>query len=152
MLKTIIRTVVVIGALSSNSIYAQSSQSSAPQIWGDPGGFTGRDCETSMMLLDFIAIADRDAVVKDQAIIVIARLGNGESSRTLIRARLKQVADYLNRRVVREKIVTGEGERIRGLGQLEFYVSGKLHTVIKIKRNRDLVKGCAEVNANLIAN
>ena len=144
MLKTIIRTVVVLCALSSNSSYTQSSQSSAPQIWGDPGGFAGRDCETSMMLLDFVAIADRDAAVKDQVIIVITRPGIGESSRTLMRARLKQVADYLNRRVDRERIVTAEGGRIRGLGQLEFYVGGKLHTVIKLKRNRDLVRGCAE--------
>ena len=139
--KVILILLVFAALVVSHSSYAQSGQSSAPQIWGNPDGFTGHDCETSMMLLDFVATADRDAG-KDQVVIIIGRLGSGESSRTLIRRRLRQVSDYLNRKVPKEKIIAAEGPRIRGLGQLEFYVGGKLHTVIKIKRNRDLVKGC----------
>ena len=94
-----------------------------------------------MARLDFIAIAAEESG-KDQTIIIIARLGSGESSRTLAGGRLRQVADYLNRRVSGDRMITAEGERVRGLGQLEFYVTGKLHSVFKVRRNRDLVKGC----------
>ena len=111
------------------------------RTWGDPDGFTGRDCETTMMLLDFVAIADR-AGAKDQSIIIVARRGRGETSRTLVARRLKQVSDYMTRRVSRDKIVATEGGPLNGLAQLEFYVAGRLHTVIKIKRNRDIVAGC----------
>jgi hypothetical protein len=40
------------------------------------------------------------------------------------------------------RIITAEGERVRGLGQLEFYVGGKLHSIFKVRRNKDLVAGC----------
>ena len=112
-----------------------------PQIYGGPDGLTGTDCEGVMMRLDFIAIAAEEAG-KDQTVIIIARLGVGETSRKLAGSRLRQVADYLNRRIPGERIITAEGERIRGLGQLEFYVGGKLHSVFKVRRNRDLVAGC----------
>ncbi len=119
--------------------HAQTTRN--PQIYGEPDGLTGVDCEGIMTRLDLIAIA-ADEAGKDQTIIIIARLGSGESSRHLIRGRLRQVADYLNRRVSRDRIITAEGERVRGPGQLEFYVGGKLHSVFKLKRNRNLVKGC----------
>ena len=146
MLRNKLVFAVIAGVLAGTAICGQSGKS-AVQRWGDPDGFTGRDCETSMALLDFVAIAHGDAADEDKVIVVIARPGTGETSRSLMRARLKQVADYLKRRVSRDRIVTAEGERIRGLAQIEFYVSGKLHTVIKVKRNHDLVRGCAEVNS-----
>ena len=96
-----------------------------------------------MMRLDFVAVAAQEAG-KDQTVIIIARLGSGESSRGLSRSRLKQVADYLNRRLARERIIPVEGVRVKGLGQLEFYVGGKLNIVFKVRRNRDLVRGCGE--------
>lgn len=96
-----------------------------------------------MTHLDFVAIAAQEAG-KDQTVIVIARLGSGESARSLSRGRLKQVTDYLNRRLARERIIPAEGVRVKGLGQLEFYVGGKLNTVFKFRRNRDLVRGCGE--------
>ena len=130
--------------ISSTPIYAQSGRSLTPQIYGEPDGLTGADCEGIMMRLDFVAIAAEEAG-KDQTIIIIARFGSGESVRSLNRRRLRQVADYLNRRVSSDRIITAEGERVRGLGQLEFYVGGKLNIIFKVKRHRDLVKGCAEV-------
>jgi hypothetical protein len=42
----------------------------------------------------------------------------------------------------RDRIVIAEGERVRRLGQLEFYVAGKPQIVFKVTRNSDLVKGC----------
>ena len=112
-----------------------------PQIYGEPDGLTGADCEGVMMRLDFIAVAVEEAG-KDQTLIIIARLGAGETSRRLVGSRLRQVADYLKRRIPRDRIVTAEGVRVRGLGQLEFYVGGKLHSIFRVRRNRDLVAGC----------
>ena len=119
--------------------HVQAAQN--PQTYGEPGGLTGADCEGVMMRLDFIAAAAEDSG-DDQTIIIIGRLGAGETSRRLVGRRLRQVADYLNRRVPRDRIVTAEGERVRGRGDLEFYVGGKLHSIFKVKRNRDLVAGC----------
>jgi hypothetical protein len=51
--------------------------SSTPKIYGEPDGITGTDCETTMVRLDFIAIA-ADQPPKNQPIIIIARLGRGE--------------------------------------------------------------------------
>ena len=120
---------------------AHGRAAQSPQIYGGPDGLTGADCEGVMMRLDFIAIAAEESG-KDQTVIIIARLGTGETSRKLVGSRLRQVADYLNRRIPKERIITAEGERVRGLGQLEFYVGGKLHSIFKVQRNRDLVAGC----------
>jgi hypothetical protein len=122
--------------------FAQTQQIETARVWGDPGGLSGHNCETTMAMLDNLAIDDQESGDKSRAIIVIARPGRGEVSRTLIRRRLSQVAEYLNRRVSKEKIITAEGDRVAGLGLIEFYVGGKLHTVFKMKRNRDLIKGC----------
>ena len=127
--------------LSSGLAVSQNPKTSTTRSWGDTDGFTGRDCETTMGLLDFVTIADRDGA-KDQSIIVVARRGRGETSRTLNSRRLKQVSDYMARRVSRDKLVMTEGSPTSGLAQLEFYVAGRLHTIIKIKRNHDLVTGC----------
>jgi len=96
------------------------------------------------MLLDFVVVADREGD-KNQSIIIVARRGRGERSNTLIKRRLRQVSDYLARKVPKAKIIATQGAPLNGLGRLEFYVAGRLHTVIKIKRNRDLVTGCPPV-------
>jgi hypothetical protein len=138
-LKVRLATLFLVICASVFVAHGQAPQS--PQIYGGPDGLTGADCEGVMMRLDFIAIA-AEAAGKDQPVIIIARLGTGETSRKLGGSRLRQVADYLNRRIPKERVITAEGERVRGLGQLEFYVGGKLHSIFKVKRNRDLVAGC----------
>ena len=136
-----VRLAAILLIISAPTLVAHAQTAQTPQIYGEPDGLTGADCEGIMMRLDFIAIAAEESG-KDQTIIIIAHLGNGESSRALAGGRLRQVADYLNRLVSRDRIITAEGDRVRGLGHLEFYVGGKLHSVFKIRRNRDLVKGC----------
>ena len=134
---------IILLVISGPVFVARGQTAHNPQIYGAPDGLTGADCEGTMMRLDFIAIAAEESG-RDQTIIIIARLGTGETSRKLVGGRLRQVFDYLNRRISGERIITAEGERVRGLGQLEFYVGGKLHSVFKVKRNRDLVAGCGD--------
>ena len=141
MVKTILLLIASGIIISSHPRYELRAQASQPEIYGAPDGLTGNDCEGIMTRLDFIAI-DVDKAGKDQTIIIIARPGAGEGSRSLGRVRLKQTADYLSRRLERWRIVTAEGSRVNGLAQLDFYVGGKLHSVFKIRRNKDLVRGC----------
>jgi hypothetical protein len=77
-------------------------------------------------------------------IIIIARLGTKETSRKLNRERMQLLADYLGntRGVPKGRIVLAEGERVRGLGRVEIYLSGRLFTVFTINRNKDLARGC----------
>ena len=128
----------------SGFAYAQDRQSSEPRVFGEPDGMSGVECDSIKMYLDFVHIAAMEAG-EDRAIIIIARLGSGERSHSLNRRRLNAPSSYLvnNRGFPKARVVAAEGERVRSLGQVEFYVGGRLHTVFKVKRNRDLVKGCS---------
>ncbi|MBA3242465.1 MAG: hypothetical protein H0T60_14645 [Acidobacteria bacterium] len=71
-------------------------------------------------------------------LIIIARLGEGERVNGLNRSRLKDVEDYLKRDET-IKYVTAEGNRVKGSGQVELYVGGKLRAAIPIKKNDESV-------------
>ena len=84
------------------------------------------------------------SINEGEGVILIARLGNGESSRSLSRRRLQIVRDYLpvnpglNRQPISdENIVTAYGERVRGKGRIEAYVRGRLFMVFVFMRNKN---------------
>lgn len=100
-------------------------------------------CEENIALLS----ASHQAAGKDGLIIAIARLGNGEHRRELNRRRLHNVRVYLTEfdwQRASETVITGEGERVKGVGRVELYVGGKLVAVLGIKRNGDLLVGSCE--------
>ena len=80
----------------------------------------------------------------DELIIVVARLGDGETRPGLNRRRLHNVRAFWTefmsgeQRRKPETIILAEGERVAGHGRLEFYVGGKLVSVIKAHRNSDV--------------
>ena len=120
----------------SYHVSAQNKQISEPYV------VTGVDCndeEHVKSLLDHAAITAGG----DKTIIIIARLGSGEGSRHLIRRRLYAPVNYLVgiRGVSESRIVTAEGERVRGLGHVEIYVGGNLLITFKMKRGRDFGQG-----------
>ena len=80
------------------------------------------NCEDFQAQLD-IAIIEWQKV-KDSRLILIARLGNGETNRKLNRQRLFYVEDYLKKKDV--EYVFAEGDRVKGLGRMEVYVAGHL--------------------------
>lgn len=87
-------------------------------------------CESFLAYLD-------DSIIRWQAskgtvLIVIARSGSGEA-KNLAGFRLKPVSDYLAEHKV--KFVAGEGSSVTGSGRIEFYVGGKLLTVIPVRKN-----------------
>jgi hypothetical protein len=84
----------------------------------------------------------------DESIIVIARLGDGDTRSNLNRRRLHNVrvywAEYPESKDYRRKPETihlAEGERTKGYGHLEFYVGGKLVYVMKVAPDADLFIG-----------
>ena len=103
--------------------------------------FDGTHCETTKAELDLIA----EQAGQEGLIIIISHLGTKEVSRTLNRRRMHIVADYLHmtRSIAANRIVTAEGERVRGLGRVEIYVKGRLFTVFTINHNKDLARGCS---------
>lgn len=96
-------------------------------------------CEVANIYTDMAAHLAQTA--ERTYLIVVARLGNGEKSRSLNASRLKHVRNFLinNRGIT--KIVTAEGERAKGYGRLEFYVGGKLLFTLPVRRNKNIDLG-----------
>ena len=76
-------------------------------------------------------------------IIAIARLGDGEDRRELNRRRLHNVRVFLANSGKRspDTVVVAQGERVKGYGQVELYVGGRLFDVIAVGTNGDLLVG-----------
>ena len=95
----------------------------------------GANNETTKAELDLLA----EKAGQDKLIILIARLGKSEFSRTLSQQRLRTVRDYLRftRAVSEDRLVTAEGERVSDVGRVEAYVDGKLFMVFRLRRNKN---------------
>jgi hypothetical protein len=119
---------------------AQNGQSAKPIVIGRNEGVDGRNCDTTKANFDLIAHTAGD----EETIIAIGRLGRGESSRELVRRRLRNLQEfiYFTRGISKERVVTAEGNRVDGLGQVEVYIKGKLFVVFRLKRNRDFLTNC----------
>lgn len=102
--------------------------------------YDGTHCESTKAMLDLVA----QRAGQEDLIIIIGRLGTKETSRRLNRERMQLPADFManTRGIARERMVLGEGERVRGLGRVEIYLRGKLFVVFTINRNKDLSRGC----------
>jgi len=91
------------------------------------------DCDSAASYLDFAVIATRE--LKGAYLIMIARLGAGETSRRLNQHRLSVVEEYVLRRGSDLKYILAEGSRVKGLGQIELYVGGRLSRIMPFKKN-----------------
>ena len=131
------RLIVIVMVLGC-AVNSSAQDSGSPRIWQ---GFDGTHCETTKAELDLVA----QTTGRDKTIIVIARLGGGETSRVINRRRLGGLRDYLEsvRSFPPDKLITAEGERVRGLGRVELYVGGELLMVFTLNRNKDFWRGCS---------
>ena len=79
----------------------------------------------------------------DNLVIMIARLGTGETLRNLNTRRLHNARTFLTEFGQRapQTIVTAEGDGVDGYGRVELYVNGKLFHVLMIGQNDDLAVG-----------
>lgn len=119
---------------------AQISQPSTPIVIGGTQGIDGRDCDTTKANFDLIA----HTAGEEATIIVIGRLGRAELSRKLVPRRLRNLQEfiYFTRGISKERIITAEGERVPGLGQVDVYIDGKLFMIFHMRRNRDFLTNC----------
>ena len=90
-------------------------------------------CEYALAVLDDSVIRVRE--LKDTRLIIIARLGKGESSRRLSWARLGLIEKSYLGRFPDVKYVTAEGTRVKGFGVIEIYVGGRLLYTLPIEKN-----------------
>lgn len=98
------------------------------------------ECEGAEALLDFAIIETKK--LEGAYLIIISRLGTGEVSTRLNLTRLAIAEEYVLRRGSDLKYVLAQGSRVRGLGRLEVYVSGRLKDILPFKRN--VGSPCAE--------
>lgn len=94
------------------------------------------NCEVALVYLDQLAAkVQRD---HDAYVIIVARLGTGERATSLSWNRLGLVKARLADYVPNTNVVTAIGKRVKGYGQLEFYVGGTLLYVLRYKRNLNI--------------
>lgn len=131
--------VLVLVMLVAESIsFAQDRSADTQLVQTTPGG-----CELNAAALDSVRNEALEEVRSAGVVIVIARLGNGETSRVHNRRRLLAVKNYLSKHgLPAQKIVTAEGERVNGYGRAELYVAGKLRTVLLANPNKALCVEC----------
>lgn len=89
---------------------------------------------------------NRQAQTVDKPIILIARLGTGETLRKWNLRRLHNVAARLYNV---KQIIKTEGERMEGKGRVEIYFDGKLLDILLAHRHRDLAVDCCELFSDL---
>ena len=83
------------------------------------------NCETGLAYQDFVINEALEKTNGGGVLIVIARLGDGENSRELIRRRIYNVREFFKERgsrIAPEKVIVAEGERVKGFGRLEYYL------------------------------
>jgi hypothetical protein len=97
----------------------------------------GDNNETAKAEMDMLA-----GRAEGKLIILIARLGNGESANSLAQRRLRTINDYLKntRALPQERLVTAVGQRVPGAGRIEAYLDGELFMIFELRRNRDFAR------------
>ncbi len=104
-------------------------------------------CEMNALFLDFLLEAIPEATKDNKAVIIISRLGKGETARRYHQRRFHNAFQYLSDKgkIRREKVIVTEGEPIANdYGRLEFYLNGEIKLALLFARNRDLCVDCCE--------
>jgi len=102
------------------------------------------NCEMNLAYQDYISNAAREQTQNGGVLIVIVRLGNGETSRELMRRRMYNVREFLKLRghLTPEKFIVAEGEPVKDFGRFEYYLGGKLFEQILIPKNGYVCHSC----------
>lgn len=101
------------------------------------------NCEQYSADIDRMSMQFADLIARSDFFILVARLGHGETNAELNRRRLHNVQERLkDRGIEAKKIVVAQGERVKGLGRVEFYVGGRMVESLRVKRNEDICVEC----------
>lgn len=143
--RQILFAIAAVSLLALTSLAQDRSKEIVEQGWGVPE--KPFNCEMNMLYMDILAKELPEQTQNNNVLIVVARLGKGETSRSINRRRLNNALQYQIDRIniSPEKIVLTEGERVAdGYGRLEFYLKGKMAGSLLIGRNRDFCVDCCE--------
>ena len=143
--------IIIISALASSGsqgripVYQEPEQSfllERTQNGRNPFTTKGDAGDETSSILDMIISQARRS---EGVVIIISRLGEGEISETLHRRRLHNAWVRLvcySTPIPREKVVTAMGDRVKGLGQVEFYYQGRLVYIAKLFKEQDFSVDC----------
>ncbi len=134
---------LVMLALFAPSLIAQE-QSEQANVFLNPNA--PQNCEQNIVSMEVLATMTLEQTKDIGVLVAVARLGDGERSREFNRRRLYNVREFLKDRasIQAEKIVVAEGEQVRGLGRVEFYLGGKMVGRLLLARNKDLCLICCD--------
>lgn len=123
--------VLLLCAGLATPVAALTAQQSKPVL-----GTTG-NVEEAKALLDLL----HNEVGDEGVIILVARLGDGETSRKINGPRLYSVWSYLHHagQFPADRLVKAEGEKVRGPGRIDIYAKGRLMLTLTAQRGRDIV-------------
>jgi hypothetical protein len=101
---------------------------------------TARGCQRNT-----INIANLEALLQTtkENVFVIAHLGTGETNPRLNRRRLNDVKTEFGS-VNSPKLILAEGKRVRGPGDIDFYLGSELMSVSLLARNGDFCAMCCD--------
>lgn len=103
------------------------------------------NCERNLLYQDNVINEALEKTKGGGVLIVIARLGDGENSRELIRRRIFNVHEFFKERGSRlapEKVIVAEGDRVKGYGRLEYYLGGELYEQLLFPQNGYICHSC----------
>jgi hypothetical protein len=106
-------------------------------------------CEENEARLDQLLVLFGKERDPENVLIIIAHLGSGENSLEINQLRLHNAKEYLLGKSFSSngsRIIITQGEKIIGLGRIEFYFGGKKVESLLIKKNRNLCVDCCENN------
>jgi len=141
----ITRIILLLSLLVSCTAVSAQEGTSRLSGWGVPN--EPLNCEMNLQNLEYA----RDLARREMNgfLIIVARLGNGERRRELNYRRLHNVRLQLTLiGVPSDKIVVAEGERVSGLGRVEFYVRGEFIGALPVRRAGDICVGCCGPDEN----
>lgn len=99
------------------------------------------NCEMTLQLMEDVRDLIKAEADEKSILILIARLGNGERSRTLNRRRLYNVREGFQVTLgIVKPIVIAEGERVNGYGRVEVYIGGKFIGALLARKNSHVIK------------
>ena len=101
------------------------------------------NCEQYSADIDRMTSEFSELIEKSDFLVLVARLGKGETNRRFNQRRLHNIRErIIARGIDPKKFIVAEGEKVSGLGRVEVYAGGKLIEVFPVKRNRDVCVEC----------
>lgn len=136
------RLFLVVTTISLFASVLVAQEGSKPRRWGIPE--KPQNSETNAVHMEQVRALMQEVPNPDSVIILIARLGRGETRRELNRRRLYNMSFRYKVTLgfPSEKVVAAEGERVDNYGRVEIYWNGEMIGALPVSKNRDIYVDC----------